>query len=289
MCLKQPIQLIFYGLLLFLVPVTFGLDEFQIVTDVTGNYVQIPKYPERILSLTTSSTDIIIRLGETPRISGIDEYSRIVPGASNLTVLAKGSAISLEQIMARQIDLAFVWWYQDDIAKALTDLNVPVLRIQCNRAKDIPYLIRFIGKSLGISEKSELLAKDVSQKLQSFENDLIAKTNQPTVYMELYTPFKTYGRDSYLDDLIKLAGGKNIASDACGPILLSSEQLILKDPQVIILFDGFCTVEQFSKRTGLNTLSAIKNKKVHVIDRYYLVAGTGISESVKYLNQLIYK
>jgi iron complex transport system substrate-binding protein len=259
--------------------------DLRAIKDSTGQTVTVPAHPERVLSLCSSATDTILRLGEGARLAGIDEYSRVVPGATHLPVLGKGSAISREQVLAREIDLAIVWWFQDDVAQLLADLRVPVAKLRCSRADDVPASIRLVGQCLGATNAAHALAQSVAEKLAR-----LAPTDTRTtlrVYLELYSPFKTSGRDSYMNDLIELAGGRNIAADATGPILLSSEQLLAADPQCVVLLAGFGTPEQFARRGGLENLSAVKARRVHILDRYGLVAGAGLPEGVAALRRLL--
>ncbi|MGC8991710.1 MAG: ABC transporter substrate-binding protein [Verrucomicrobiia bacterium] len=240
--------------------------------------------PQRVLSLCTSVTDTMLRLGQGARLAGIDEYSRAVPGAAHLPVLGKGSTISREEVLARGIDLAFVWWYQEQAAQTLADLRVPVVKVRCQRAREVPGVIRLVGAKLGCTNQAEALAQSAAARLACLES--VCHTNAPRVYVELYSPFKTIGRDSYLNDLIELAGGRNIAADVAGSVLLSSERLLAADPQVVVLFDGFSTAEQFARRSGMKSLSAVQNQRVHVIDRHCLVAGAGFGDGVAVLSKL---
>lgn len=258
---------------------------FREIRDAAGQVVKVPAAPAHVLSLCTSATDTMLRLGEGARLAGIDEYSRIVPGATNLAVLGRGSAISREQVLARQIDLAFVWWFQDDVAHLLADLQVPVVKLRCGRAAEVPATIRLVGQCVAASNAAEALAQTVEEKLARLA---ASATNAPRVYLELYSPFKTSGRDSYLNDLIELAGGRNVAADATGSVLLSAERLLQADPQCVVLLTGFGTPEQFARRGGLEHLAAVKARRVHVLDRYSLVAGAGLPEGVAALRRLLH-
>lgn len=252
--------------------------------DAVGKEVSLPDDPRRIMSLCTTATDTILRLGEGGRLAGIDEYSRIVPGASNLAVLGRGSAISREQVLARRIDLAFIWWYQDEPGRLLEELGVPVVRLRCQRAAEVPPIIRLIGQCLGRTNTAEQLAQSVCEKLAQLTP---ANTQgAPRVYLELYSAFKTSGRDSYVNDLIEWAGGRNIAAVASGPVLLSAEQLVASDPQMVVLVEGFGTPEQFARRSGMAGLTAVRTGRVYVLDRYWLVAGAGLPEGVAALRNL---
>ena len=249
----------------------------------TGPAASIPENPSRILSLCTSATDTLVRLGEGGRLAGIDEYSRIVPGATNLAVLGKGGALSREQVLARRIDLAFVWWFQEDTATLLADLSVPVVRVRCGRVKELPDMIRLVGRSVGRAEAAERLAADTAAKLAALTNN--APAVAPRVYLELYGAFKTIGRDSFMNDLIELAGGKNIAADTAGSVLLSAERLLQADPEVILFVGEFTTADTIARRGGLENLSAVRRHRLRPVDRYWLVAGAGLPEAVAKLRE----
>jgi len=225
--------------------------------------------PQRILSLCTTATDVLLAIGGP--VAAIDEYSRVVPGATNIPVIAKGSALSREEVVARRFDLAFIWWYQDDAAKLLDELAVPVVRIRANRAADLPATVRLIGQRVGREDSGNRLADELAAFLHSQTN---APANPPRVYLELYGANKTVGGDSYLNDLITLAGGTNVAADIKrSSIVFSTEQLIAAKPDVILFVNGFA-------RPGLDGVA---------IDRQWLVAGSRLPEAVAHLRALIQK
>jgi len=255
------------------------------VTDLTGRVVAVPQDPRRVLSLCSSATDTVLRLGAGARLAGIDEFSRIVPGTAAIAVLGKGSALSREQVLARNIDLAFVWWYQEDAATLLESLGVPVVKIRCQRAAEIPATVRFVGQCLDLADPAAALAAGVEKDLALLAN--APRPNPPAIYLELYSPFKTGGGESYVNDLIELAGGRNIAATATGSVLLSAEQLFAANPERVILLEGAATAGSFASRGGFDSLSAVHNHRVHILDRYAMVAGAGFPEGVARLKSLL--
>lgn len=273
------------GVLVWLSLVLAGPVTGREVTDATARTVRVPDHPRQVLSLCTTVTDTLLRLGAADRFAGIDEHSRLVPGAAKLPVLGKGGSISREQVLARRTDLAFVWWYQDDAARLLAELRVPTLRIRCGRAGEIPAMIRLVGEGVGLSAAAAALARTLAADLERLRAP--AGTNAPRVFLELYSPFKTSGRESYLNDLIELAGGRNVAAAAAGSILLSGEQLVQSDPEVVLLVGGFATPEAFARRSGMGALTAVRTGRVHLLDRYDLVAGAGFTQAVTRLRGLL--
>ena len=253
------------------------------VVDMTSHTVRIPKRPARILSLCTTTTDTLVALGAVDRLVAIDEFSRIVPGTERAAVVGKGGAISREKVVELGVDLAFVWWYQDDAAATLADLGVPVVRIRSVRANELPGEIRLIGQCLGCSEAAELSAKQVSEFLARVKP---AKSER-RVYIELYGPLKTVGRRTYIGNLLELAGGQNVAGDAAEGVLLSAEKLIEADPDVILCVGEPADATVFASRPGMDGLRAVRQGCVRSVDRRWLVAGPHIAESVEKIRQVI--
>ncbi len=249
------------------------------VTDMTGQRVRIPAVPRWVLSLCTTATDTIVSLDAADRLAAIDEFGRIVPGSEHALIVGKGSAISRERVAALKIDLAFIWSYQDDAAAMLKDLSIPVIRIRIGRATELAATIRLVGDCLDRPDAAERLA----QRIEAF---VARPTTRPVgnakrVFLELYGPFKTVGRDTYTDDLLDLAGAVNVAADGKGTVVFSAEKLVQADPDVILFVGESADATALSQRPGLSDLKAVRQGRVVALDRYWLVAGPNLPQSVE--------
>jgi iron complex transport system substrate-binding protein len=256
------------------------------IVDMTGRRIGLPDQPKRILSLCTSATDTIVRLQAQDRLAAIDEYSRVVPGTESATVIGKGSAISREQLVALGIDLAFVWWFQDDAAAVLQDLAIPVVRIRSGRAPEVPDMIRLVGECLGSRDMAENLAEPIDRFL--VQSSARSASDRRRVFLEMYGPYKTLGSDTYTNDLLELAGGNNIAAETKGTAVFSVERLIQADPDVILFVGEASGVDAIAKRPGLAGLRAVRKGRVMAVDRYSLVAGASLPQSVEKIRSLLF-
>ena len=229
-----------------------------------------------MLSLCTSATDTLLRLGQGSRLVAIDEYSRVVPGAQTIPTVGKGSALSREQLIAKGIDLAFIWWFQDDAAATLEQLSIPSVRISDIRLDQVNRLIKCVGECMGCRVDAERLAG-------SLPTAASRPTAEPqrTVYLEMYGPFKTVGQDCYVNDLLQQAGFRNVITDRKGGLLISAEQLIQADPSVVLFVSEFASAQAISTRAGMKDLLAVKEGRVRGIDRRWLVAGAGWPQAVE--------
>ena len=133
---------------------------------------------------------------------------------------------------AIRVDLAFVWWYQDDAAAMLEEMAVPVVRIRSGRAAELPAMIRLIGDCVDCGRRptGRGASKFVSRQVVDATG-----TAAKRVFLELYGPLKTVGRDTYTNDLLEFAGGRNVAADAKGTVVFSAERLVQADPDVILV------------------------------------------------------
>jgi iron complex transport system substrate-binding protein len=243
--------------------------------------------PQRVLSLCTTATDVLCALGAGKQLAAIDEYGRVVPEAAAVPVVSKGSALAREEVLARRVDLAFIWWYQDDAARLLDGLSVPVERIRCARATDLPDTVRLIGRRVGREKAARRLADNLASFLKTHATPSAGPA--PRVYLELYAPFRTVGSESYLNDLIALAGGANIAGGVSkGSVLLSAEQLVAADPDAILFVQGFTTAEAMTRRPGLSGLRAVRAGKLVGLERASLIAGSHLPEAVDRLRAAIH-
>lgn len=251
------------------------------VRDMTDREVRIPLQPARVLSLCTSATDTLIRLGQGQRLAAIDEYGRVVPGTELVPTVGKGSAVSREQVIAKKIDLAFVWWFQDDVVATLEQLSIPCVRIRDLRLKQISSMLRLIGECMGCSGGAESLIASMPQINSP------AVDSPTTVYLEMYGPFKTVGRDCYANDLLQQAGLTNIVAEPQGGLLVSAEKLIQADPSVILFVQEFTSASALSARAGLQDLRAVRTGRVYPIERRWLTAGAGWPLAVEQIRKAI--
>ena len=255
------------------------------IADMTSRTVRIPKRPVRILSLCTSATDALLALGEAGRLVAIDEFSRVVPGTEHAAVVGKGSAVSREQVAALGVDLAFVWWYQDDAAAVLEDLGVPVVRIRSGRAAELPGMIRLVGDCVNCREAAEKSAEPVAAFLAKAPSQ--PRQDAKRAFVELYGPLKTVGRDTYTNDVLELAGLRNVADDTKGTVLFSAERLVQADPDVILVVGRDADRAALASRPGMAELRAVRGRQVFALDRYWLVAGPRMPQSIEKIRRTL--
>lgn len=245
------------------------------LTDDAGRRVAINAVPQRIVSLAPSTTEIAFALGVGNRVVAADTFSDYPAEAKNLPKI-KTYPLNFEQVVSLQPDLVLAAGIQapDDIKK-LTDLKLNVLVVgSSNTSFDgVMSDILLVGKATGTETQAQAVVDGMKQKLDKIKGIVVGATTQPKVYWELDAtdPTKPYtpGPGSFIDDIITLAKGKNVAAHAKSPYAqMNAEEIIAANPDIIILSDAAygITVDSVKARGGWGAINAVKNDRVLAID-----------------------
>ena len=236
------------------------------ITDFQNRSVAISKRPERIVSIGPSNTEFLFALGAGDRVVGTDDFSD-EPAAAKTKDHVGGVKVSLEKVVSLKPDLIIAVKFSDGTIEALSQLNAAVLVIDPQNAADVARSATLIGQAIGADGAK--LAREIQAQLDAVK----AKTDAAPklkVFHELDAsdPAKVYtvGPTSFIDDLIKIAGGANVfASAKTAYPAVSGEEIIRSDPDVIVLGDALygTSVESITSRPGWSGLSAVKNKRVY--------------------------
>ena len=243
--------------------------------------------PERFYSTSTAATCLLLRLGAGNRLAAIGRYSRIVPGAKRIPVAGSGSSVSLETLAALGVNRAFVWHYQTGLKQRLERRGIKVTAIPAVRLAGYPELVRMVAAAAGKSKEGEVLIAEFRKSLKQAAATSQTTGRRPRVYFELYSPFRCAGGNSYLGDLLELAGGDNIetAVSVSGPV--DPEWVIRSAPEVILFMKDATTREAIARRPGFARLPAVREGRIFAVDRAKVLEGADPSESAKYLRGLL--
>ena len=242
--------------------------------------------PRRILSTTTAGTALLIELGAAGELAAIDRYGKIVPGTEHAAEVGRGSALSAEWVLLLEIDLAVIWYYQHSLQSLFRRMNIPTFIVPPLRCDNYPDVVEALGKRIGRAEKAAEIAARFRRLIRELEQNAPARRTR--VYLELYSPCRSAGNESYAGDLLRLSGGENVVSSLQRSGTVSAEAIIHGDPEVIFVVDGFTSPDELVKRSGWGEISAVRNRRVFTIDRKYLVPGYDPAGAIREMSRLLH-
>jgi len=257
-------------------PVPQPTQEQITIVDGLDREVTLVEPAQKVVSLAPSNTEILFAIGAGEQVIGRDEFSDYPPQAADLPSVGGGFGdYNLEAILDLEPDLVLAAEINTpEQVKALEDLGLTVFLLSNPISLDEMYenLLTVAELTAHISEAEDLV-DTLRSRVSKIESSIESAEDQPTVFYELdatdpSAPW-TAGSGTFIDTLITMAGGENIAADMEGQYLqISIEALLIRDPLVILLGDAAygITPESLLDRTGWNNISAVVNDRIYTFD-----------------------
>jgi iron complex transport system substrate-binding protein len=240
------------------------------VSDFQNRTVTVPKRPERVVSIGPSITEFLFALGAGARVVGTDDFSD-EPAAAKAIDKVGGIKVNFEKVVALRPDLVLIVKFSDGTIEKLTSAGLLVVVVDPQTASDVARTATLLGRAVGA--EGDALARDIQKKVDDVRAKTATATTKPRVYHEIDasdpTKIFTVGPGSYINDLIDIAGGVNVAAKATTAYpQLSAEEILRADPEVIVLgADSYSAKpEEVAARAGWGVITAVKNKRFGTIE-----------------------
>ncbi|MFC1867899.1 cobalamin-binding protein [Thermodesulfobacteriota bacterium] len=240
--------------------------------DSLGREVNLERDPERIVSLAPNITEILYFLGLGDRVVGVTRFSYYPPEANKKPKVGSYINLNVEKIISLSPDLVIgtVDGNEQVIADILTQAGIQVFIVSARNIGQIIETIVQLGHVCGIPANARALAAGLNERVDK----ILGKTRsskKPLVFLQInLRPIMTVNRNSFLHDLINIAGGVNMAGDR--PMTypkISIEEIIKRRPEVIII-SSMERGGRFEKARQAwlkwTSIPAVKNNRVHLID-----------------------
>lgn len=240
------------------------------VEDDFGNKVTIDSVPKRIISLAPNNTEILFRLELGNKVVGVTNYCDYPKEAKNKEKVGDAYSLNVEKIIELNPDLVLQYGSgNEDVNKRLKEAGIVVLGYEPETIQEVMDLIITIGEITQTQIPARMVTLDMMSKMDYLVHK-VENAEKPKVFYEVWNePLMTAGPGSFIDELINLGGGENIAKDAEGKYpQFEFEQLIERNPDVYITAKDSedKTVEAIKLRDGYDTMNAIENDRVYILD-----------------------
>lgn len=245
-------------------------DRAMTFVDDTGRDVVINGYPERIVSIAPTPTEILFAVGAGSLVVGVDGYSDYPAATQNITKVGDYE-LNIEQIVALDPDLILSSDLVPEADLAMLESNgIPYMIIADKTISDVFASIKLVGDVTGHSVDAARLVASLKARMAAVTDLTLApNVTSPKVYIEYY-PYWTFGPGSFGNDLIELAGGTNIATNKTNEYVeITNEFVVSQNPDFIIYTTGTYMINNETEIVGRqewNTTNAVKNMDVYPLD-----------------------
>ncbi len=275
------------------------------VTDSTGHLIRLAQKPQRVVSLSLGTDEILLGLLPPERIAAVT-YLAADPGISSSAEEAKAVAVKIrdntEAVIGLQPDLVLIAdWMKPELSQTLRDagLNVYVYKTPYS-INEIKSVINELALVLGEGAKGREIVAAMDQTLNAVS--LAIKTipperRQKVIALSFMGAFGCKG--SLFDDMCSNAGVINGAAEAGleKNMTLSKEQIVKADPDFLLLpnwnYDGKKDIEGFRKSVqndpALQTVKAVREKRLlEIPDCHLYCVSQHAAEGIKEIALLAY-
>lgn len=232
----------------------------------------------RIISAAPSNTEIIVGLGQGENLVAADKYSRDIQGIPAGLPLIDFFYPDTEAIIGLEPDLILIsetntFGVSDNPFKLLGELGIKVIQIPAGTSiAEIMGDILLIAESLGVRERGEVLVNSMKKEIETIAAaaEKAGSSGKKSVYYEISAEpaMYSFGRGTYLNEMIEIAGGKNIFEDETGWISAGAEEILSRNPDIILVmaYPGEDPVTEIKNRKPFEGLNAIRENRVYAID-----------------------
>jgi cobalamin transport system substrate-binding protein len=259
-------------LLFFFLSFSMSYSTERTFKDEVGREVAIPFPPKRIVSLAPNITEILFGLGLDEEIVGVSIHCNFPVKAK--TKVRVGSYINLdyEKITSVAPDLIIATGAGNtrDMVGRLGELGFSTYVIYPKNFSDILKNIAHIGQVVNREKEARGIIEGLRKRSQRVI-ELTKDLPRPKVFVQIgEAPMVTVGKRSFADDVIRLAGGENIAEKEKEVYpRLGMEEILKRSPEVIVISsmnpkgDYQKSLKEWNR---WKTIPAVRDGRVHIID-----------------------
>jgi iron complex transport system substrate-binding protein len=263
--------------------------------DDRGKLIVLKNPPNRIVSLAPATTEMLFAIGVGNKVVGVTSYCDYPPLTKNLPKVGGFINPSLENIVKLKPDLIIAMRGNPlSLLQRLEKIGYPVFAVNPKSISDILKGMEKLGELTG-SREAKRVVESLRMRLEGIKKEVerIPYERRPKVMIELWdNPLIVFGKNSIGDEVIELAGGRNIMEGKIAYPQISLETLIEKQPDVIILAHMTKVqdpLKEVKRRANWDKLRAVREGNVYAIDADIIDRpGPRLTQAVELLHKILY-
>jgi iron complex transport system substrate-binding protein len=252
------------------------VTEFPLtLTDDLGREVTVEAMPQRIVSLLPSNTEILFAVGAGDQVVGVTSYCNYPPEATTREQVGgiTNQSLSIETIIALEPDLILASGSQDEIIPILEQAGQTVIALDPATFDDIYANLELVGQVTGHLDQATTITAELRRRVETVNTkaSTIPADERLTVFYEVWhDPLMTAGPNTFIGQMVKIAGGHNIFDDVGEDWpQVSAEVIVERNPDVILgptNHSDELTVEKITARTGWVNITAVENERIYILN-----------------------
>ena len=251
--------------LLLFISMGLWLHAASAVTVIDDRQVAVTftQTPKRIVTLLPSLAETVCVLGACDRLVGTDKHANWPASVKALPKLGGLDDTQLEALVRLKPDVVLLA-KSARIIQRLEALGIRVLALEPQTHADVHRVLDKVAAVLQLpnaQEQADAVWQNIQRQVSHAKSNIPAQAINATVYFEASTGGYAAGEASFIGEIMRQMGLKNIVPTGMGAFpQLNPEFVVRANPQLIVLAQPMVT--QLSQRPGWSGIAAIKNKRV---------------------------
>ena len=250
--------------------VIFGVPQVQ-----NRSAPPLPNKPGRIVSLAPNLTEILFAIGLDEKIVAVSNDSDYPPEAANKKKIGTFWQPNTEAILAARPELVVTLWFEQQkaVADSLKRLGYRVLTLKIEKIAELLTAIQKVGTATGCKQQADQLVENINNHLNDLQLKLSSANKVKVLWVVQVEPLRLAGRDTFINELIKLAGGENAIGNTIQQYPpIGTEEILACGAETIIqsamgksnIAEQQKAAERFWSRWA--NLPAVKNNRIYVVE-----------------------
>src|SRR5882762_1353486 len=237
------------------------------------------EFPQRIVCLTTETTEIAFMVGAGDRVVGVPGTARRPETARQRARVGGFTTFRTDRILALEPDLVLGFSdLQRDIVAELIGAGVTVLCTNQRRLDEVLAAILIIGGALGCEAAARDVVADMRDEVTQMHEYTSVWPDRPRVYFEEWMDPLIAGI-GWVSDLIEVAGGRDVFAD-----------LAARDPEIILA--SWCgkpvDAAAIAGRPAWDTVAGVAAGEIHEIaGEDVLSPGPSLMHGLRRIHEII--
>ncbi|MEV6305073.1 ABC transporter substrate-binding protein [Actinoplanes sp. NPDC051861] len=241
---------------------------------VTVGTLTLDARPEKIVSLSPTTTEMLFAIGAGSQVIAVDDQSNY-PAEAPKTDLSSFKP-NAEAIAAKNPDLVVLSHDTENILAQLDKLDIPVFQAPAAQTLDDTYKqIGDLGTLTGHRTEAQQVSTDMAAKIDGIVKTVPARGKPLTYFYELSPDLYTATSKTFIGSVFSLFGMTNVADTADpdgklgGYPQMTQEALVKANPDTIFLADAKCcqqSAETVKARSGWSAVTAVQKGQTYPLD-----------------------
>ena len=269
-------------------------DTAAILKDDLGRDVRLQHPVRRIVSLAPNLTEIIYAAGAGSLLAGVTTSCDYPPPVDTLPAVS-ALPLNAEGVAALEPDLVLATDQVNSprLVDMMESIGTPVYFFTFGSVSDILDAVRRVGRLAGTSSAAESAADSLQGILDTLRAQAAAREHRPSVLLLIGDrTLYSFGAESYVQDVIRAAGGRSVTSDISREAPTLSDEFVLRErPDVIIGAWGrsYDTDQLLEHHPTWRSLPAAQNDRIYSMPPSPILRpGPRVVEAARIMRDMLY-